>query len=180
MEEWDHPMVREGLQPFRMLDKLYGTYLVGMVAKLARDGRLRTNLKRIGARTGRLSSSDPNLQNIPVRTELGSQIRSAFVATGVAASTYTVLANYVDNKKPAIITVEGEGGGYRVEYGKVVEWWGEKPPYVMFVGDYSQLEICLLAHVSGDKVMIDAVTNGEDIHALTAQRASTRFPTTSR
>lgn len=109
---------------YRSLAKIKSTYvdvLPGMVDP--GDGRIHTTFHQTQAATGRLSSSDPNLQNIPVRTELGRRIRSGFVA---------------------------ERG------------W-------CFVGaDYSQVELRLLAHMSGDEELIRGFLEGEDIHAATA------------
>jgi DNA polymerase-1 len=109
---------------YRTLAKIKSTYvdvLPGMVDP--RDGRIHTTFHQTQAATGRLSSSDPNLQNIPIRTELGMRIRSGFVA------------------EP----------GWR------------------FVGaDYSQVELRLLAHLSGDPVLTEGFLKGEDIHTATA------------
>jgi DNA polymerase-1 len=85
---------------------------------------LHTSFSQTGTATGRLSSSDPNLQNIPIRTELGREIRAAFVA----------------------------------DRGKI-----------LLAADYSQIELRVMAHFSGDPVLIEAFRNGEDIHARTAQ-----------
>jgi len=110
---------------YREFSKLKSTY-VDALPKLIHPetGRLHTSLSQTGTATGRLSSSDPNLQNIPIRTELGRQIRAAFVA----------------------------------DKGKI-----------MMSADYSQIELRIMAHFSGDKVLIEAFRSGEDIHARTAQ-----------
>ncbi|MGC1413886.1 MAG: DNA polymerase I [Candidatus Acidiferrum sp.] len=110
---------------FREISKLKSTY-VDALPKLIHPetGRLHTSFSQTTAATGRLSSSDPNLQNIPIRTELGREIRAAFVA----------------------------------EKGKM-----------LLSADYSQIELRVMAHFSGDPVLTDAFRNGEDIHARTAQ-----------
>jgi DNA polymerase-1 len=110
---------------YREFSKLKSTY-VDALPKLIHPetGRLHTSLSQTGTATGRLSSSDPNLQNIPIRTELGRQIRAAFVA----------------------------------DKGKI-----------MMSADYSQIELRIMAHFSGDPVLIEAFRAGEDIHARTAQ-----------
>jgi DNA polymerase-1 len=110
---------------YREISKLKSTY-VDALPKLIHPetGRLHTSFSQTTAATGRLSSSDPNLQNIPIRTELGREIRAAFVA----------------------------------EKGKI-----------LLSADYSQIELRVMADMSGDSVLIDAFRNGEDIHARTAQ-----------
>ncbi len=109
---------------YRQLAKLKGTYVDALPALVDPEtGRLHTTLNQAGAATGRLSSSNPNLQNIPIRTELGREIRAAFV--------------------PA-------------------QGWK------LVVADYSQIELRLLAHMSGDAVLLDAFRRGEDIHTRTA------------
>lgn len=176
------------LDRFREIDKLYGTYLVGMPAKVPSDGRVRTRFGRV--RTGRLSSSDPNLQNIPTSDEF--PIRTAFVPTGGSISDYEVLEWNTDDEgnqlKPKKVKVETPPsgivdehgrefkGGWVVDDGRLVEWWGPKPPSVHMVGDYSQLEIRLLAHISKDPVLLKAVREGQDIHALTAQAVFDEVP----
>ena len=110
---------------WRELSKLKGTYLDALPEFLAKDGRIHTRYDQAVAATGRLSSNDPNLQNIPVRTEAGRQIRRAFVAP----------------KGRLLVTA-----------------------------DYSQVELRILAHLSGDEALIDVFRRGEDIHSATAAK----------
>ena len=119
-----HPLPVKIIE-YREVAKLKSTY-VDTLPKLihSQTGRLHTSFSQTTAATGRLSSSDPNLQNIPIRTELGRQIRAAFVA----------------------------------EKGKV-----------LLSADYSQIELRIMAHFSGDPVLVEAFRSGEDIHARTAQ-----------
>ena len=112
----------------RKFSKLKSTYtdvLPTLISK--RDGRIHTTYNQALTVTGRLSSSNPNLQNIPIRTEEGNKIRSAFCA--------------MDKENSLILSA-----------------------------DYSQIELRLLAHVSGDKHLIHAFTSGEDIHTMTASK----------
>jgi DNA polymerase-1 len=119
----DYEIVRKVLE-YRQLTKLKGTYVDALPELIdARTGRLHTSFNSAGAATGRLSSSNPNLQNIPIRTELGREIRAAFVPR---------------------------------------EGWK------LLVADYSQIELRLLAHMSGDPLLLEAFRNGEDIHTRTA------------
>ena len=119
----DHPLPAKVIE-YRELAKLRSTYLDALPALVdKRDGRVHTTFNQTVTATGRLSSSEPNLQNIPVRTELGRRIREAFVAPG-------------------------DG--------------------VFVSGDYSQIELRLLAHLSGDEGLIAAFRSGEDFHAHTA------------
>ena len=119
-----HPIIEEILN-FRTLTKLKSTYLDGIKTLInPATCRVHTNFNQTVTATGRLSSSDPNLQNIPVRTEEGREIRSLF--------------------EP------GEGYDF------------------LFSADYSQIELRLLAHMSGDENLIAAFLSGEDIHARTA------------
>lgn len=112
------------IQEYRFIVKLKSTFVDAMLALIdKRDGRIRTTLNQNVTATGRISSADPNLQNIPVRTEQGREIRKAFIAS---------------------------------------------PGNVLVGADYSQIELRLLAHMSGDEGMISAFVNGEDIHARTA------------
>ena len=119
-----HPLPAKIIE-FREIAKLKSTYVDSLPKLVHREtGRLHTSFSQTTAATGRLSSSDPNLQNIPIRTELGREIRAAFVA----------------------------------EKGKV-----------LFSADYSQIELRVMAHMSGDPVLVEAFRHGEDIHARTAQ-----------
>ncbi|MGN0947769.1 MAG: DNA polymerase I [Megasphaera sp.] len=119
-----HPMIPKILQ-FRALKKLISTYLEGLEPLISPEtGRIYTSFNQMVTATGRLSSSDPNLQNIPIRTEQGRKIRSLFVP--------------------------GQGYDYIVS------------------GDYSQIELRLLAHLSQDPTMIDGFRKGQDIHRRTA------------
>ena len=119
-----HPLPEKIIE-YREFAKLKSTY-VDALPKLIHPetGRLHTSFSQTGTATGRLSSSDPNLQNIPIRSELGREIRAAFVA----------------------------------EKGKV-----------LLSADYSQIELRIMAHFSGDPVLVQAFRDGEDIHARTAQ-----------
>jgi DNA polymerase-1 len=122
----EHPIV-EKILAYRQLTKLKSTYVDALPALVnPRDGRIHTSYNQAVAATGRLSSNNPNLQNIPIRTERGREIRKAFVPRG---KNFTLLA-----------------------------------------ADYSQIELRIIAHLSGDKGMIEAFNNGHDIHAATASR----------
>jgi DNA polymerase I len=126
-----HPMIDKLLE-WRVYTKLRSTYVEALPTLIAADGRLHTTFHQAVASTGRLSSSDPNLQNIPIRTELGRKIRRAFVA-------------------------------------------GE-PDLVLLTADYSQIELRILAHVSGDEHLKDAFARGADIHRETAARVLGKAP----
>lgn len=119
-----HPVV-PAVMEFRQLMKLKSTYVDGLLSEIAPDGRIHTSFNMMATATGRLSSAEPNLQNIPVRTELGAEIRRMFVA---------------------------------------------EPGNVLIDADYSQIELRLLAHISGDEVMRNAFRNGFDIHTVTASQ----------
>jgi DNA polymerase-1 len=109
---------------YRELQKLKSTYIDTLPATVnARTGRIHTSFNQTGAATGRLSSSDPNLQNIPIRTPRGEEIRRGFVP---------------------------------------------RPGWQFLVADYSQIELRLMAHLSGDPAFIDAFHQGGDIHRQTA------------
>ena len=119
----EHEIARKVLE-YRQLAKLKGTYVDALPLLIdPSTGRLHTTFNQAGAATGRLSSSNPNLQNIPIKTELGREIRAAFVPN---------------------------------------EGWK------LVVADYSQIELRLLAHMSGDPILVDAFRRGEDIHTRTA------------
>ena len=117
-----HPVIDKILL-YRQISKLSSTYIEGLLRLTGRDGRIHTWFDQTITATGRISSSEPNLQNIPVRTEMGREIRRAFIA---------------------------------------------KPGCVLVDADYSQIELRLLAHLSGDEAMCDAFCRGQDIHARTA------------
>lgn len=120
-----HPIVSEILS-YRQVAKLRGTYGEALAELADENGRIHTSLNQCGTATGRLSSNDPNLQNIPVRGELGRELRSFFKAND--------------------------------------------EDHVLIDADYSQIELRLLAHLSGDKNMIDAFLSGTDIHTVTASQ----------
>ncbi|MDR0665203.1 MAG: DNA polymerase I [Helicobacteraceae bacterium] len=119
----DYPIAGEILS-YRELTKLRSTYIEPLLAIAARSKRVHTHFSQIGTATGRLSSSEPNLQNIPTRTETGRQIRRGFVA---------------------------------------------KKDFLLLSADYSQIELRLLAHFSGDPTLIEAFKNRRDIHLETAK-----------
>ncbi len=118
-----HPVI-EPILDWRTYTKLRSTYIEALPALIASDGRLHTTFHQAVASTGRLSSSDPNLQNIPIRTDLGRRIRRAFVAGA--------------------------------------------PGLTLVAADYSQIELRILAHVSGDAHLKDAFARQADIHRETA------------
>ena len=120
-----HPIADKVLR-YRELAKMKSTYIDALPRMRAGDGRVHTSFNQTVTTTGRLSSSDPNLQNIPVRTDFGRRIRECFVPLN-----------------------EGE----------------------LFVSaDYSQIELRLLAHLSGDESLIESFCSGADFHAATAAR----------
>ncbi|PRD38411.1 UNVERIFIED_CONTAM: polA [Trichonephila clavipes] len=123
LEQLDHPLPRVLLE-HRGLAKLKSTYTDKLPEMIhAETGRVHTSYHQAVAATGRLSSSDPNLQNIPIRTEEGRRIRQAFIAP---------------------------------------------PGHVLLAADYSQIELRIMAHLSGDEGLLRAFRNGEDIHRATA------------
>ena len=122
----DHDIVNEVLE-YRSVTKLISTYVDALPDMADPDtGRIHTSYNQAVAATGRLSSNNPNLQNIPIRTERGRKIREAFIA-------------------------------------------GD-PDHVLFAADYSQIELRLIAALSGDQGMIEAFRSGQDIHAATAAK----------
>ena len=120
----EHPLV-EHLLHYRELEKLRSTYVDGLLPLIADDGRIHCLFNQTGAATGRISSEQPNMQNIPVRSEEGRTIRRAFVAA---------------------------------------------PGCTFVVADYSQIELRILAHLSGDPGLLEAFAAGVDVHAATAAR----------
>ena len=123
LEQLDHPLPKLLLE-HRSLSKLKSTYTDKLPELLDRKtGRVHTSYHQAVAATGRLSSSDPNLQNIPIRTEAGRKIRQAFIAP---------------------------------------------PGYLLVAADYSQIELRIMAHLSGDEGLLNAFRLGEDVHRATA------------
>ena len=120
-----HPIIGEILS-YRQVTKLRGTYGEALADLADSNDRIHTSLNQCGTATGRLSSNDPNLQNIPVRGELGREIRKFFTATD--------------------------------------------DDHILIDADYSQIELRLLAHLSGDENMIDAFNSGVDVHTATAAK----------
>ncbi len=121
-----HPLPKKIVE-YRQYSKLLGTYIDALPQLVyPATNRVHTSLNQVGAATGRLSSSNPNLQNIPIRTREGREIRSAFTA-------------------------------------------GE-PGWVLLAADYSQIELRILAHCSGDATLTDAFTADQDIHELVASQ----------
>jgi DNA polymerase-1 len=119
----DFPVAQQILE-HRSLSKLKGTYIDALPLLVSKQtGRLHTTYQQLVAATGRLSSTDPNLQNIPIRSELGQKIRAAFVAA---------------------------------------------PGNVLIAADYSQIELRVLAHLSGDPLLVESFRAGEDVHTRTA------------
>lgn len=117
-----HPVIAKILE-YRTVAKLKSTYCDSLVDKVAADGRIHSSFNQTETRTGRISSTEPNLQNIPVRTERGKEFRRFFKA---------------------------------------------KDGCVLVDADYSQIELRVLAHISGDKTMQQAFTDNIDIHTVTA------------
>ena len=123
----DRSPIIDAILDYRGLRKLLSTYIEPFAGYISpKDGRVHTTFNQALTSTGRLSSSNPNLQNIPVRTEEGREIRKAFVA-------------------------------------------GEED-WVMMSADYSQIELRLMAHLSGDAHLVDAFRHGLDVHAATAAK----------
>jgi DNA polymerase-1 len=121
------------LLDYRQVSKLKSTYADALPSLInPKTGRIHTSFNQTIASTGRLSSNDPNLQNIPIRTELGKEIRKAFVPRN---DEYTILS-----------------------------------------ADYSQIELRVMAHISGDENLIQAFKNGEDIHRSTASKVFSTPP----
>ena len=126
-----HPVLKSLLR-IREAGKLR-TVIEGLLSAIGRDGRIHTTFQQTVAATGRLSSTDPNLQNIPVRTEEGRKIRDAFIA---------------------------------------------EPPFTtLLTADYSQIEMRIMAHLSGDKKLITAFRSGEDLHSTVASEVFSVEPT---
>jgi len=119
----EHPIIAKILE-FRQLSKLHSTYIEGLQKAMYEDGKVHTIFNQALTQTGRLSSIDPNLQNIPIRLEEGRLIRKAFIPS--------------------------------------------EPDWFILGADYSQIELRILAHLSGTESLIEAFKQGEDIHSKTA------------
>jgi DNA polymerase-1 len=124
LAEIEHPIAAQILK-YRQKAKLLSTYIEGIRPLIGKDGRVHTIFKQCLTLTGRLSSIEPNLQNIPIKTAEGREIRKIFIASA---------------------------------------------GNVLIAADYSQIELRLLAHLSGDETLISAFQRGDDIHALTASK----------
>ena len=118
----EHP-IADRIIEYRELTKLRGTYIDGLLKLISDEGRIHSTLNQTRAATGRLSSDSPNLQNIPIRTELGARIRDAFTASR-----------------------------------------GRQ----LVIADYSQIELRILAHMTGEPALVESFVQGEDIHTRTA------------
>ena len=121
----DYPIVDKILE-YRQYAKLKSTYVDGLLAVMTKQNKIHSTFNQTITATGRLSSTEPNLQNIPVKFEMGKKIRSLFIPSS--------------------------------------------SEYVFLDGDYSQIELRLLAHIAQDQTLIDAFKHGMDIHALTASQ----------
>lgn len=119
-----HPIIPL-ITEYRALTKLQNTYVTGLLKVVGEDGRVHSTFKQTETRTGRISSAEPNIQNIPVRTLLGREMRRFFTA---------------------------------------------KDGYLLVDADYSQIELRVLAHISGDEIMKKAFLDGVDIHTVTASQ----------
>ncbi len=120
-----HPIIDDILE-YRQVTKLKSTYVDGLIKSADGEGRCHTTFKQTGTATGRLSSLNPNLQNIPIRTEMGRRFREYFIAKDAS--------------------------------------------HVLIDADYSQIELRVLAHISGDEHMTAAFMSGDDIHTSTSCR----------
>lgn len=127
-----HPII-EDILDYRQMTKLKSTYADGLAKAADAEGRVHSAFNQTGTATGRLSSSEPNLQNIPVRTEAGREFRRYFIP--------------------------------------------KNDDYVIIDADYSQIELRLLAHISGDDTMIESYREGVDIHTMTASKVFGVEPT---
>jgi len=157
----EHPLPGLVLE-YRELSKLKSTYLDTLPNELKDDHRLHTTFNQTVTATGRLSSSDPNLQNIPVRTDLGREIRTAFIAAPPEAGSRR--AGDAANAANAAASAAGHAASNAAADAADAAAW-------KFVSaDYSQIELRLLAHLSGDEGLIEAFAEGRDFHAATASR----------
>lgn len=121
----DYPIVEKILE-YRQYTKLKSTYVDGLLAVMTPEHKVHSSFNQTITATGRLSSSEPNLQNIPIKLDIGKKIRKLFIPSS--------------------------------------------PEYIFLDGDYSQIELRLLAHISGDETLINAFNHNIDIHTLTASQ----------
>lgn len=138
------------LQDHRKLKKLHGTYVTGLPLKVDKRARIHTDLKIAGTVTGRLSSGDPNLQNIPSRGEWGRRMRKWFVAGTWGACDHWCLPSVAHIPLPDL---------------------PRDFPMKLIVADYQQLEMRIMAHLSGDPTMCKTIHDGKDLHSMTAALA---------
>jgi DNA polymerase-1 len=120
-----HPIINLILE-YRTMTKLKSTYADGLLNTISEDGKIYSTFNQVITTTGRISSTEPNLQNIPIKMDIGRELRKAFIPSS--------------------------------------------SEYVFLDGDYSQIELRVLAHIAGDQTMIGAFLNHEDIHRLTASQ----------
>ncbi len=177
-----HEIVKRILD-YRGVSKLKSTYADALPAAIhPKTGRVHTNYLQCATATGRLSSNDPNLQNIPIRTELGQEIRRAFVARQCVAAfqpatlkseTESSSVSQHGSSKPAapeLLSLSSETISSGVEQKGRLQTGPTSDDWRILSADYSQIELRIIAALSREEAMIEAFKNGEDIHTATAAR----------